>query len=201
MAGWVWAVIVVAVVVVCAIAIWSYTAKRKTQRLQQRFGPEYDRVTEQAGKRDAEKALAEREERHDKLNIRPLPADSRAQYAMKWKDVQSEFVDAPATAVAHADGLVSAVMNDRGYPMDDFDQRAADVSVDHPEVVENYRKAHRIFVSMEHGAVSTEEERKAMQHYRRLFDDLLGGSGNGDDGETAGASARSSERAATSDRT
>jgi hypothetical protein len=170
-------VIVAAVVVVCALVVLQMMGRRRTQHLQERFGPEYDRATEAAGRREAEAELRAREERRESLDIRPLPAATRERYATKWQDVQAEFVDSPTLAVAHADELVNAVMSERGYPMDDFEQRAADVSVDHPLVVENYRAAHRVYLSAETDDVSTEDERQAMKHYRLLFDELLSGDG------------------------
>jgi hypothetical protein len=202
MAGWIWALIAVVVVVVCAAALWQFLSARKTKRLQERFGPEYERTALIAGgKREAEATLAAREERRETLNIRPLRAESRERYSTEWRQVQAEFVDSPADAVARADWLVNAVMSDRGYPMDEFDQRAADISVDHPQVVENYRAAHRIFVSRDDGDVDTEDQRQAMKHYRRLFDELLEGDGaNGDDGsQSARASAGAKERTGARD--
>ena len=174
MAGWVWAVIVAVVVIVVAFAVWRALSTRRTQGLRERFGPEYDRAKESAGgKKDAEAELAAREERREQLNIRPLPAEARQRYAEQWRNVQSQFVDAPQAAVAAADGLVSSAMSDRGYPMDDFEQRAADISVDYPHVVESYRAAHRISESTASGEATTEDQRQAMQHYRSLFDELL----------------------------
>ena len=178
MAGWIWVVIVLAVLVCVAAAVWTVASQRRTQRLQDRFGPEYARTASATGsRREAEAELAAREERHDELNVRALSPDARRRYASRWEDVQAEFVDAPEDAVAHADELVNEVMSERGYPMEDFEQRVADVSVDHPVVVENYRAAHRIVVAMDSGEASTEEERRAMQHFRALFDDLLSEAG------------------------
>jgi hypothetical protein len=178
MATWIWVVIVAVVVVAVVAMIWAAMSKRRTNRLQDRFGPEYDRTTDAAGsRRQAEAELDARAERREHLDIRPLPAGDQRRYAARWQDVQGEFVDSPTDALAHADALVNDVMSDRGYPMDDFEQRASDISVDHPEVVENYREAHRVYAAIEHGDVSTENERQAMQHYRRLFDDLLAGDG------------------------
>jgi hypothetical protein len=193
MATWIWVVIAVAVVLCLVVIAQMAFGRRRTQKLQERFGPEYARTARASGgRRDAEKELAAREERHDNLNIRALPPDARRRYAIAWQDVQAEFVDSPIDAVSHADGLVSQVMSDRGYPMDDFDQRAADVSVDHPVVVENYRAAHRIVYAMGHGEASTEEERVAMQHFRALFDELLAGDG-GRETEPAATSTASRE--------
>ena len=115
------------------------------------------------------------------MNIRSLSPDARRHYAARWQDVQAEFVDSPADAVGRADDLVSEVMGDRGYPMEDFEQRVADVSVDHPTAVINYRAAHGVVTAMARGEASTEEERRAMQHFRALFDDLLAGDGERQD--------------------
>jgi hypothetical protein len=173
--SWVWILIAVAAVLVVAMIVWRALAARRSQELRARFGPEYDRMTSEAGsKRDAEAELSARQERREQLNIRPLPAEARERYATQWSAVQTQFVDSPGAAVSAADGLVSSVMADRGYPMDDFEQRAADVSVDHPNVVDNYRQAKKISRASEQGQASTENLRQAMQNYRALFDELLG---------------------------
>ena len=149
MAGWIWVVIVLVAVVCVALTVWAAASQRRTRRLQDRFGPEYARTTSEAGsRREADAELAAREERHDTLNVRALSPDARRRYASRREDVQTEFVDAPEDAVGHADELVNEVMSERGYPMEDFEQRVADVSVDHPVVVENYRAAHRIVVAI-----------------------------------------------------
>lgn len=178
MAGWIWVLLAVAVVVCVAGAVWMVVSRRRTQHLRERFGPEYGRTASAAGGRRAGEAeLAAREAHHDSLNVCELSPDARRRYATQWEDVQAEFVDSPADAVTHADDLVAKVMNERGYPVEDFERRVADVSVDHPVVVENYRAAHRIVIAMDQGEASTEEERRAMQHFRALFDDLLIGNG------------------------
>ncbi|HZT92777.1 MAG TPA: hypothetical protein VFA05_12120 [Gaiellaceae bacterium] len=176
MATWVWIVIAVAIVAVVAIVVWRALAARRTRMLQERFGPEYERASQTAGsRREAEAELEARQQRREQLDIRPLSPQARQRYATQWEAVQAQFVDTPAAAVATADGLVNQVMAERGYPMDEFEQRAADVSVDHPQVVDNYRSAHAIFErSRGQGGVDTEELRRAMQHYRALFDELLG---------------------------
>ena len=178
MAGWIWVVIALVVLICVAVAVWTLVSRRRTERLQDRFGPEYGRTARATGsKRAAEAELAAREVRHDTLDVRALSPDSRRRYASRWEDVQAEFVDSPEDAVAHADELVNEVMSERGYPMEDFEQRVADVSVDHPVVAENYRAAHRIVTAMDSGGASTEDERRAMQHFRALFDDLLSAEG------------------------
>jgi len=175
MPSWVWIVVAVAAVLVLAAVVWRALAARKTKDLQEQFGPEYDRTTGVKGsKREAEAELVARQERREQLNIRPLPVEARDRYAAQWSAVQTQFVDSPAAAVAAADGLVNSVMADRGYPMDDFEQRAADVSVDHPDVVQNYRQARSISKASEDGHATTEDLRQAMQNYRALFDELLG---------------------------
>lgn len=178
MAGWIWALIIVAAVVLLGVVAFTLLRGRRTRRLQKRFGPEYDRAAQMSdGKRQAEDELVAREKRRGMLDIHELDSEARARYAERWRRVQEEFVDSPDDAVARADALVNAVMADKGYPMEDFGLRAVDISVDHPQVVENYRAAHRVFVAMEDGDVTTEQERQAMRHYRSLFDDLLGEGG------------------------
>jgi len=174
MAAWIWALIVAAAVVVVAVVAWRALAARRTRTLQSRFGPEYDRTLAGTGsKRDAEAELAARAERRNELDIRPLPPGARERYVLEWQGVQAQFVDDPDGAVREGDLLIQSVMRDRGYPTDDFEQRAADVSVDHPEVVENYREGHRLARSSALGNATTEDLRQAMQHYRALFDELL----------------------------
>ena len=175
MPDWVWAIVVVAAVLVAAAAAWQIASKRRSDRLRGRFGTEYDRAIERTGgsRREAETELAERERRREQLHIRPLSRASHERYSRSWREVQASFVDDPQTAVDNADALVISVMAERGYPMDDFEQRAADVSVDHPDVVENYREAHRIAQASKRGTATTEDLRRAMKHYRALFEDLL----------------------------
>ena len=167
---------IVAVVLVILVGVVLYMRKRKntTAGLRDRFGPEYDRAVKQHGsERKAEAKLADRETRVDKLKIRDLDLTERERYVAQWQAVQSRFVDYPKGAVTEADELVSSLMQTRGYPVADFDQRAADISVDHPRVVENYRSAHKIALRLGSGEASTEELRTAMIHYRSLFDELV----------------------------
>lgn len=169
-------IIVAVVVAVIVIAVVSFflTRKRRSQNLREKFGPEYDRVLKkEGGVRRAEGVLEMRARHREKFEIRPLTAAARAQFAERWRIVQSRFVDDPRDSVARADELVSEVMVARGYPMADFEQRAADISVDHPVVVENYRAAHDIALRHSRGQASTEDLRKAMVHYRSLFEELL----------------------------
>lgn len=194
MPGWAWALVIVAAVVVVGIVAWRAFAARRTRSLRERFGPEYERTTTALGdRRQAEAELAGRQERREQLNIRPLPVEARQRYARRWETVQTQFVDSPSAAIAAADGLVNAVMADRGYPIDDFDQRAADVSVDHPAVVENYRQAHEISSRSTRDEATTEDLRQAMQNYRSLFEELLS------DGATDTPLARDAETDANTD--
>ena len=174
MPSWVWVLIAIAVVVLVAVVVWRALARRRTSKLQQQFGPEYDRTLGATGsKRDAESELQAREERRQQLEIRPLSPAARDGYRRSWENVQAQFVDDPRGAVAGADSLIQSVMADRGYPVDDFEQRAADVSVDHPNVVENYRHGHELARASAQGNDSTEDLRQAMRHYRALFDELV----------------------------
>lgn len=173
MEAWIVILIVVAVVALAALAWWTMS-KRRTDDLRERFGPEYDRTIERSDdRRAAEAELGARRERRERLNIRPLDPAARQTYSERWTDVQARFVDQPAASLAMADELILAVMRDRGYPMDDFEQRAADVSVDHPNVVEHYRAAHGTSSRLGSNQVSTEDMRQAIVHYRALFAELL----------------------------
>jgi hypothetical protein len=171
-------IIIAVVVVLVVIAVAMAASRRRTDRLQGTFGPEYDRTVQQTGdRREAERELAGRVERRKQLTVVPLPEPARQQYLAQWQRVQAAFVDAPVESVRQADALVSQVMTDRGYPVAEFEQRAEDVSVDHASVVENYRSAHAIAVASGQGQADTEALRTAMTQYRALFDDLLGGGG------------------------
>lgn len=168
--------VAVVVVLVIAIAIALYVRQRKntTAKLRDRFGPEYERAVQQHGsERKAEAKLADRETRVEMLKIRDLDPMERERFLTQWQAAQSRFVDYPKGAVTEADELVCSLMQTRGYPVVDFDQRAADISVDHPRVVENYRSAHAIALRLGRGEASTEELRTAMVHYRSLFDELV----------------------------
>jgi hypothetical protein len=161
-------------VVVVAVALYMRSRRNHTAKLRDRFGPEYERAVLQHGsERKAEAKLADRETRVEKLKIRELDATERQRFLSQWQNAQSRFVDYPKGAVAEADELVSSLMQARGYPVADFDQRAADISVDHPRVVENYRSAHSIALRLGRGEVNTEDLRTAMIHYRSLFDELV----------------------------
>jgi hypothetical protein len=170
---WVVIAILAIALVVAAIVI---ARQRRSHRLQEGFGPEYGRtLAEKGDRRSAESELLERRDRRRQLEIRELDPESRARYADRWRAAQRTFVDQPAAAVAEADALVSEVMHERGYPVEeDFERRAADVSVDHAQVVENYRAAHAISVRAARNETDTEDLRQALVHFRALFEDLLG---------------------------
>jgi hypothetical protein len=173
MATWVWILIVIAAVAVVALIAMA-ARQRRTTALRQRFGPEYDRAVEaRQGRRGAEADLRDRERQRAQLDIRPLPEGMRVRFARDWQDVQERFVDQPSDAVVAADGLVYSVMEARGYPMGDFDAQADLVSVDHPEVVENYRMAHGIYERAQAQQASTDDLREALLRYRSLFEELL----------------------------
>jgi len=166
----------VLVVVIIAVAGLMYMRKRRsaTADLRKQFGPEYDRaVLKHGSERKAEAKLEDREKRVEKLNIRDLDPMEHERFTKQWASVQSRFVDSPRGAVTEADDLISALMKTRGYPVSDFDQRAADISVDHPRVVENYRSAHEVALRVGKDEATTEDLRTAMIHYRSLFDELV----------------------------
>jgi FtsZ-interacting cell division protein ZipA len=167
-------IIAVAVVAVFVVAAVIISRRRRSDHLQSRFGREYDRVVEEKGQAKAEAELSEREKRVEKLDIKPLDSAERNRFIESWKDVQARFVDDPARAIAFADALLADVMKARGYPVSDFEQRAGDISVDHPTVVEHYRAGHDIVVRHHRGEANTEDLRQAMIHYRALFDNLVG---------------------------
>jgi hypothetical protein len=166
--------LVVAVIVITGLATWFYMQKRRSDKFTERFGPEYQHAVQETGdRRKAEEELEAREERVRQLDIRSLSADEQRGFARRWGEVQSEFVDDPRGAIGKADRLVQEAMETRGYPVGDFEQQAADLSVDHPRVVSYYRSAHAIAVRHERDGVETEELRRAMVDYRALFAELL----------------------------
>src|SRR3954454_6454482 len=166
-------VVVIAIVVVAAIGYVS-SRKRRSRKLREHFGPEYERVLKQEGDpRKAEGVLEFRQKRREKFKIRPLSAADRSSFTVRWNEVQARFVDDPRGAVTVADSLVTDVMQARGYPIGEFDQRAADLSVDYPVIVDNYRAGHDIALRHGAGKASTEDLRQAMVHYRALFQELL----------------------------
>jgi hypothetical protein len=168
--------IAVAVVVLLAVAAaaWTYLSRQRSKKLRENFGPEYQRVVRAEGsERQAEQILEDRQKRLNEFDLKPLTPEEQERFGQRWQQEQARFVDSPRVALKNADRLVTEVMSERGYPMGDFEQRAADVSVHHPIVVENYRVAHSIAVRDREQPVSTEELREAMIHYRALFADLL----------------------------
>jgi hypothetical protein len=174
MPTWLWVVIVaIAAAVVLAVAAAALRTRR-TRQLKDRFGPEYDRVAADAPtRREAEAELREREQRHEQFDLRPLEPRKADQYRSRWQNLQAGFVDDPGGSVVEADELIRAVMKDRGYPVEDFETRASDLSVDHADVVQNYRAAHGIAIAHEMGDAHTETLRTALRHYRALFDELV----------------------------
>lgn len=178
-------VIVVAVVVIAAFVIAGYqmARRKRTERLRDQYGPEYDRAIDQAdNQRAAESELQDRSKRHEQLELRTLDASEREDFERRWTDVQGQFVDDPSSAVRNADRLVVDVMSARGYPVEDFDQRADDLSVHHAEVTQRYREARRIAQANEEGNANTEDLRQAVTSYRSLVQALLDGDGDGDGG-------------------
>src|ERR1019366_8501686 len=166
--------IIVAVVAVIVVAALLFTRKRRSEHLKHQFGPEYDRTVQQHGDaRHAEAVLIDREKRVEKFSLRPLNPVDHERYAAEWAEVQRRFVDDPSTAVTQADKLVTNVMAARGYPMADFEQRAADISVSYPNLIENYRSARDLTLRHAKGETSTEDLRRAMVYFRSLFDELL----------------------------
>ena len=164
---------IIALIVIAAIIVVAVRVTR-SRRLARRFGPEYEHAVREHGDRGAaERELANREARVRRLHIEELPAGAKARYVEEWRTVQSRFVDEPSLAIAEADRLVSSVMRDRGYPLGNFEQRAGDLSPDHPRGIEDYRIAHDIVRRSERGEVPTEDLRQAMVHYRTLFSDLV----------------------------
>jgi hypothetical protein len=171
---WVWVTIAVGVIIAVAVVVWVVSARARRRGLRDRFGEEYDRSIDAAGsRRRAERDLRDRESQHEELELRPLSDASRARYEESWADVQTRFVDRPQVAVADADDLVTQLMRERGYPVDDFDTKARLVSVDHPNVVENYRKGHGIYEKTVEGSANTEDLRQAVISYRALFEEII----------------------------
>jgi hypothetical protein len=168
-----WMMAIIAALVV-AVGLWFVMETRRRRRLRARFGPEYERTVHDVGSvRRAEAALEARAKRVERLQIRALSAADSARFAETWRELQTRFVDAPQAAVIEADRLIGEVMTARGYPLGDFDQRSADISVDHPQVVAHYRAARDIARRQSSGEATTEDLRQALVHYRALFEDLL----------------------------
>jgi hypothetical protein len=167
-------VVLVVVVVAGAAGVALMLRRQRSQRLQQEFGPEYDRTVQGAGDTSsAEKELAHRQKRRSQFEVVPLSREAATRYRDDWNQVQVRFVDEPEGAVEAADALVVRIMAERGYPVDDFDNRADDISVDHPDVVQHYREAHGVAVAQSQGQADTEQMRQAVTSYRALVDALL----------------------------
>ena len=175
MDAWVWILIAVAaIVLIVAAALWFTMRYRRRRALRERFGSEYDRtIGAVKSRRKAEGELAGRTERRETLEIQPLTEEARELYAVQWSEIQGRFVDRPQVAVVEADDLVTHVMRDRGYPVDDFESQSELVSVDHPDVVQNYRAAHDVYTKATTGEASTEDLRQAVVSYRALFEELV----------------------------
>jgi hypothetical protein len=167
-------ILAVVILALVAVGVWLYSRKRQSERLIQRFGPEYGRTVDELGSRTkAESELRERENRVKNLDIVSLAPEEAARFSQAWKTLQGRFVDNPKGVLIEADQLVRELMQLRGYPMGDFERRAADISVDHPAVVDHYRAAQAIAMRDRRGEADTEELRRAVVHYRALFDELL----------------------------
>jgi hypothetical protein len=174
METWVWIALAIVVVAVVAIVAATTSRSRRSTQLKEGFGPEYDRtVAEAPSRREAEAELLERRQRHEELELQPLSRESRSRYLREWDAAQARFVDDPDGAIGDADALIQSVMRERGYPVEDFEQRAADLSVEHGDVIDNYRAAHAISRRSVHGEASTEDRRQAIVHYRALFEVLV----------------------------
>ena len=172
-------IIVAVAILAVAVVAWFAMRAQRSKQLREQFGPEYSQTVGDLGdRRRAEAELVQRRERVERLRIVPLAREDAQALGLRWQQVQARFVDAPADAVRQADSLVNDTMRKRGYPIDNFEQRAADVSVDHPQVVSNYRDARAIAMKNESGRASTEDLRRAVVHYRALFADLLEDSGS-----------------------
>lgn|SRR5680860_333220 len=174
-------VVVVVLVAAVAVAATMLGKRKRSTQLQERFGPEYDRTVEGAGdQRTAEKDLKEREERRSQFEVTSLSGDAADRYREEWNKIQQRFVDEPGDAVEQADRLVVQMMRECGYPVDEFDQRANDISVDHPDVAHHYREAHGVAVAQSQGQAGTEQLRQAVTSYRQLVDVLLEHDGSPD---------------------
>lgn len=174
MEAYMWWIVLGAVLLVAALIVWAVVRWQRSRRLRNQFDTEYDHAVSTSGnRRRAEAELEQREERVRQYEIRTLMPEVKDRYAEAWQTIQARFVDRPALAVAEADELITEAMRSLGYPMNDFEEAAADLSVDHPQVVKHYRAARDIAVRSEQGKSSTEELRQAMKHYRLLFEELL----------------------------
>jgi hypothetical protein len=182
-------IVVVILAAVGAVAVALGYQRRRSHQLQERFGPEYERTVEEAGdRRTAESELRGREKRHDEFDLTPLTSESAARYRDEWSNLQQRFVDEPGAAVEQADQLVVRLMRERGYPVDEYDQRVDDVSVAHPDVAQSYREAHGVAVAQAEGRADTEQLRQAVTSYRRLVEALLADRGDENQPDRSGTS-------------
>jgi hypothetical protein len=187
---WAWIVVVIAIVVIAAVVVSMIMTNRRRSHLKERFGAEYDRTVAAAdSRRKGEIDLRAREERHALLNLRPLSTTARERYQARWSELQTTFVDRPQVAVADADSLITQVMRDLGYPVDNFESNAWLISVDHSDVVAKYREGHDIYTKTVEGTATTEDLRQAVLAYRALFDELMR-----NDAEAAEAAERTEQR-------
>jgi hypothetical protein len=173
MDAWVWVVIAIAAAIVLIVVALALLQRSRRRRLRDRFGPEYDRAVEGQRRGRAERDLDRRVKERERLEIRPLSPGARERYVRDWEAVQTHFVDRPEAAIESADSLVTQVMREEGYPVDEFEDQAELVSVDHPHVVESYRAAHGTYDRHTRESTSTEELRRALVSYRSLFDELV----------------------------
>lgn len=174
MGTWLWAIFIGAIIVVVALFVATAIRRHRTEQLRRSFGPEYERTVVRAGDElAAESELRERQARREELEVHPLDPGARQGFVDAWRATQAEFADDPATAIHDADRLIQRVMRDRGYPVDDFDDSAAIVSVDHPVVVERYRRAHMIAIGSADGERDREALRVAMRDYHAVFEELV----------------------------
>ena len=170
---WIWVVLAAAAVLVIALVVAMMKRSRRRGELKARFGAEYDRTVDASGSRHmAELDLREREQRHSALNLQPLAPALRERYQYRWAEMQSHFVDRPQVALADADSMITQLMRDLGYPVDDFETNAILISVEHANVVTKYREGHDIYTRMVEGTASTEDLRQAVLSYRALFEEL-----------------------------
>lgn len=171
---WIWIAAAVVVVVLLGLAAWVVLRARRRRHLKSHFGPEYRHTVEETGSRNkAESELRQREKRVEKYELRTLSASERDRFAQHWRSVQATFVDDPSAAVTEADAVIRELLETRGFPVGDFEQRQADLSVRHPEVVHHYREAREIAARNRRADATTEDLRQAMKHYRTLFDSVL----------------------------
>lgn len=180
MPTWLVVIIVIAAILVVGAAAWFVVAEQRRRRLRETFGPEYDRaVKEHENPREAERELSSRVKRHSDLDIRPLPETTKDRYAQEWALIQEQFVDRPSGAVVEADRVLVALMAERGYPTEGYDQQLADLSVRHAKALRHYRAGHDTLVRHKESEMSTEDMREAMKHYREVFEELLTDAGEG----------------------